>query len=116
MKNSLGQNTFPKLTQSCQYQKKSCLELTDYNLTNLYIMRTIGFLKVWRVANGELLNVIHAHDQEIRGLCVTKDGQYIATASEDETIKVWKADRLNLEATLVGHTEDVTCVVATGMM
>ena len=80
-------------------------------------MRTIGRLKVWRVANGELLNVIHAHmhDQAIRGLCVTKDGQYIATASADHTIKLWKADTLNLEATLVGHTDKVSCVVATGM-
>ncbi len=78
-------------------------------------MRTIGRLKVWRVANGELLNDIPAHYQEINDLCVTKDGQYIATASEDETIKVWKADRLNLEATLVGHTDHVSCVVATGM-
>ena len=79
-------------------------------------MRTIGFLKVWRVANGQLLNGIHAHDKDINGLCTTKDGQYIATASDDKTIKVWKADTLNLEATLVGHTDDVTCVVATGMM
>ena len=80
-------------------------------------MRTIGFLKVWRVANGELLNdVTHEHDQYIYGLCVTKDGQYIATAWDDKTIKVWKADTLNLEATLVGHTAGVTCVVATGMM
>ena len=78
-------------------------------------MRTIGFLKVWRVANGELLNVIHAHDQYILGLCVTKDGQYIATASKDKTIKVWKADTLNFEATLVGHTDEVSCVVAIGM-
>ncbi len=78
-------------------------------------MRTIGFLKVWRVANGELLNGIYAHDKIIRGLCVTKDGQYIATASGDHTIKIWQADALNFVATLVGHTEDVACVVATGM-
>ena len=78
-------------------------------------MRTIGFLKVSRVANGELLNVIHAHDKDINSLCVTKDGQYIATASDDKTIKVWKADTLNLEASLVGHTDRVSCVVATGM-
>ena len=79
-------------------------------------MRTIGRLKVWRVANGELLSVIHAHNNEINGLCTTKDVQHIATASSDKTIKVWKADTLNLEATLVGHTSDVRCVVATGMM
>ena len=67
------------------------------------------------MANGELLNAIHAHDAEINGLCVTKDGQYIATASADHTIKLWQADTLNLEATLVGHTNHVSCVVATGM-
>ncbi len=78
-------------------------------------MRTIGFLKVWCVTSGELLNVIHAHDEEINGLCVTKDGQYIATALGDHTIKLWHADTLNPEATLVGHTGSVTCVVATGM-
>ncbi len=78
-------------------------------------MRTIGFLKVWRVADGELLKSIPAHDKSIHDLCVTKDGQYIATASSDETIKVWKADTLNLEATLFGHTGRVMCVVATGM-
>ncbi len=78
-------------------------------------MRAIGFLKVWRVANGELLNVIHTHDKGIKGLCVTKDGQYIATASVDHTITLWQADALNLEATFVGHADNVTCVVATGM-
>ena len=79
-------------------------------------MRTIGFLKVWCVTSGERLNVIHAHDKDINGLCTTKDGQYIATASNDKTINVWKADTLNHEATLVGHTDEVTCVVATGMI
>ncbi len=78
-------------------------------------MRTIGFLKVWRVANGELLNVIHARGHRIWDLCTTKDGQYIATASDDHTIKLWQADTLNLEATLVGHTDCVRRVVATGM-
>ena len=78
-------------------------------------MRTVGSLKVWRVANGELLNDIHAHDKEINGLCVIHGGQYIATASRDSSIKLWQADALNLEATLVGHTSCVTCVVATGM-
>ncbi len=67
------------------------------------------------MANGELLNVIPAHGKPISGLCVTKDGQYIATASDDETIKVWKADAIKPEATLFGRTGRVMCVVATGM-
>ena len=51
-----------------------------------------------------------------RSLCTTKDGQFIATVGyPDKTIKLWKADTLNFEASLVGHKDWVTCVVATGM-
>ncbi len=107
MKNSLGQKYISKVDPKLPIPKILFeLDITKKQTTTwlISIMRTIGFLKVWRVASGELLNVIHAHDKEINVLCATKDGQYIATASKDKTIKVWKADTLNLEATLVGHT------------
>ena len=78
-------------------------------------MCTIGQIRVWRVASGELLKVIPAHDGKIWDLCTTKDGLYIATASSDETIKLWRADTLNIEATLVGHDAIVYGIVATGM-
>ncbi|CAB4014948.1 serine threonine kinase, partial [Paramuricea clavata] len=71
-----------------------------------------GNLRVWRVTTGERLYVIPAHDGAITSLCTTKDGLYIATASFDHTIKLWRADTLNFEATLVGHTDVVKCVVA----
>ena len=70
---------------------------------------------MWHVATGELLDVIPAHDELIKSLCTTKDGLYIATASGDHTIKLWRADTLNIEATLVGHTGAVRSVVAAGM-
>ncbi len=66
------------------------------------------------MATGELLNSIHAHGG-ILGLCLTKNGQCIATALDDDTIKLWMADTLNNEASLVGHTDVVQSVVATGM-
>ena len=67
------------------------------------------------MTTGELLDVIPAHDNMIASLCTTKDGLYIATASSDHTIKLWRADTLNFEATLVGHTDVVRSVVAAGM-
>jgi WD40 repeat protein len=67
------------------------------------------------VTTGELLDVIPAHDNVFASLCTTKDGLYIATASWDHTIKLWRADTLNFDATLVGHTDVVTSVVAAGM-
>lgn len=72
---------------------------------------------MWCVATRQLLNAIPAYDGErFESLCTTKDGQYVATAGyREHTIKLWKADTLNIEATLVGHSDDVKCVVATGM-
>ena len=67
------------------------------------------------MTTGELLDVIPAHDNIIASLCTTKDGLYIATASWDRTIKLWRADTLNFEATLVGHTGVVECVGQAGM-
>ena len=67
------------------------------------------------MTTGELLDIIPAHDDAIMSLCTTKDGLYIATAYWDRTIKLWRADTLNFEATLVGHTDVVDCVVAAGM-
>ena len=67
------------------------------------------------MTTGELLDVIPAHDDLITSLCTTKDGLYIATASLDHTIKLWRADTLHFEATLVGHTDVVRSVVAAGM-
>ena len=66
--------------------------------------------------SSELLNCTRAHDSKVTSLCTTTDGQYVATVSHnDKSIKLWKADTLNIEATLFGHTQGVLCVVATGM-
>jgi WD40 repeat protein len=70
---------------------------------------------VWCVITGELLDLVPAHDADINCLCTTKDGLYIATGSDDNSIKLWRADTLVHETTLVGHTRKVTCVVATSM-
>ena len=70
------------------------------------------------VATGscELLNFTRTYDSSVTSLCTTTDGQYVATASyKDKSIKLWKAGTLNVEATLFGHTDGVSCVVATGM-
>ncbi|CAB4042172.1 WD40 repeat domain-containing, partial [Paramuricea clavata] len=82
---------------------------------HLYTGSADGQLNLWRVASGELLDVIPAHDTAIWSLCTTQDGLCIATASNDTTIKLWRADTLNIEAiaTLVGHTDSVCSVVET---
>lgn len=81
----------------------------------IFIISTAGRLRVWSVETGKLLNVIPAHvqDMHIRGLCTTSDGLCIVTASLDHNIKLWRADTLQHQATLTGHTDTVYSVVAT---
>lgn len=67
------------------------------------------------MATGKLLNSIPAHNGHIRGLCTTKDGLYVSTASLDHTINLWQADTLEFQGCLIGHTDTVYSVVATGM-
>ena len=75
----------------------------------------LGQLRMWCFITGELLGLVPAYNKPIRSLCTTKDGLYIATGSDDNTIKLWRADTLVFETTLVGHTDEVACMVATSM-
>ena len=70
---------------------------------------------MWNVVKGDLMHTIPAHDGQIRGLCTTIDGHYVATGSLDHTIKLWQVETLDIEASLVGHTDTVYSLVATGM-
>ena len=70
---------------------------------------------MWNVITGDLMHTIPAHDGQIRGLCTTKKGHYVATGSLDHTIKLWQVETMDIEASLVGHTDTVYSVVETGM-
>ncbi|CAB4001189.1 WD40 repeat domain-containing [Paramuricea clavata] len=93
-------------------------DVVDFSVDDrrLYTGCFKGQLKMWCVITGELLGRVPAHNKQIRSLCTTKDGLYIATGSEDNTIKLWRADTLVYETTLVGHTRSVMCVVATNVV
>ncbi len=67
-----------------------------------------GELKIWRVADGELLvNLDEAHTDTIVGLEFSPDGRYIATASTDRFAKVFQVDDGERVASFEGHTSHV---------
>jgi WD40 repeat protein len=67
-----------------------------------------GRVKVWSF-EGELLQEFQAHNGWINALSLSSDGQYLATASGDKTIRVWKWQDGQFETTpvaiLEGHTD-----------
>lgn len=46
-------------------------------------------IKIWDSTSGQCIKTLTGHDNWIRGLCWSPDGQYLLSCSDDKTIKVW---------------------------
>ena len=46
-------------------------------------------IKVWNVATGRLEQTLNGHTRVVMSVAFSPDGKHIASASKDETIKVW---------------------------
>jgi WD40 repeat protein len=53
---------------------------------------------------------IQAHEGSVYSVAFSPDGQHVASASEDHTIRMWNATTGELVAVFTGHTDEVICV------
>lgn len=63
-----------------------------------------GTIKLWRVKEGNLIETIAAHQDQIYGIAFSSNSEMIASASRDKSVRLWKLDGTPL-ATLRGHSE-----------
>ncbi|MGA2279396.1 MAG: hypothetical protein ABSG80_03735 [Verrucomicrobiota bacterium] len=52
----------------------------------------------------------NAHTTNVTAVSFSKDGTLLATASMDQTIKIWSANKGTIQQTFTGHTNGVTSV------
>jgi WD40 repeat protein len=70
-------------------------------------------LRVWDLKNRTPLYSLPGHSNTINAVMVTADGQYVASASDDCTLKIWNLKKGQLTATFYGDTA-ITCIGAVG--
>jgi WD40 repeat protein/predicted Ser/Thr protein kinase len=64
-------------------------------------------VRLWRVADGTLLDTLEGHTKAVKSVALSPDGTMLASGSFDSTIRLWRVSDGSLLRTLDGHTETV---------
>ncbi len=56
-------------------------------------------LKLWRIADGDILATAEEHEAKIAALALSPDGKTVATASYDNSVRFWDVSFANVTAT-----------------
>jgi WD40 repeat protein len=63
-----------------------------------------GQVTLWDVTTGKERATLNGHTWFISSVCFTRDGQTLASASHDKTVKLWDVATGKLRGTLEGHS------------
>jgi len=67
-------------------------------------------LKLWDVQTGRCIRIFNGHAGRVFAACLSREGRYALSGSEDTTLKLWRLDTAECLRTLSGHTRAVTSV------
>jgi WD40 repeat protein len=69
-----------------------------------------GEIRVWDAKSGKASKPLAGHTQEVEALALSKDGKFLASASQDNTVLIWNLGEGKTTQTIKGHSDYVTGV------
>jgi len=70
-----------------------------------------NIVRLWDVNTGEQLHTLKGHDGVVLSMVFSRDGQKIATASQDKTVRLWDANTGQQLQIFKGHEGRVSSVI-----
>lgn len=72
-----------------------------------------GSIALWEISSGECLGTFEGHESNVNSLAVSTDMRYIASGSDDKTIKLWNVSSGKELHWFEGHSASVSSVAIT---
>jgi WD40 repeat protein len=85
-----------------------------WDVSSLYKARATGVAEEWKVTDKHFIARLEGHTGSVRSVAFSRDGQTLATASEDETVKLWDTRFYQPLLTLKGYKGSVDFVSFSG--
>ncbi|MCO5205607.1 MAG: protein kinase [Anaerolineae bacterium] len=64
-------------------------------------------IHIWDITNGEQINSLDGHDDEVTAVSWSPDGNYLVTGSLDQTVRIWDVAGRRLLQQMNGHSADI---------
>ena len=88
--------------------------VTLWDVTSLYKAHASGVVEEWKIGDKHFIARLEGHIGSVRSVAFSRDGQTLATASEDRTVKLWDTRFYQPLLTLKGFTGSVDFVSFSG--
>ena len=78
----------------CSHLQVSHSSLCSLLADDLWRKGADKLIKLWEIPSGEFIQTLEGHTEGISDIAWSFDGEYLASASDDKTIRIWSMEEV----------------------